>query len=61
MFEAEWKFIPYRPEVLYTDAEMIGRSRDFYELMNRRRTVRMFSDRPVPREVVESIVLTAGA
>ena len=28
--------------------------------MNRRRSVRMFSDRPVPREVIENIILTAG-
>lgn len=40
--------------------EMLRRAREFYELMGRRRTVRHFSDRPVPRELVEWAVLTAG-
>lgn len=35
-------------------------SRAFYERMNLRRTVRMFSDRPVSREVIENCVLAAG-
>ena len=32
----------------------------FYERMRRRRTVRDFSDRPVPREVLETCLLAAG-
>ena len=40
--------------------EMILRSRQFYEEMNRRRTVREFCDRPVPREVIENAVHAAG-
>jgi len=32
----------------------------FYEIMKQRRSVRFFSDRPVPREVIENIVLAAG-
>jgi len=32
----------------------------FYEELRRRRTVRDFSDRPVPREVIELCVLAAG-
>jgi iodotyrosine deiodinase len=35
-------------------------SRAFYDVMNRRRTVRMFSDRPVSRETIENICLAAG-
>ncbi|TVQ64019.1 MAG: nitroreductase family protein [Phycisphaerales bacterium] len=35
-------------------------ARRFYETMRTRRTVRMFSDRPVSRETIESIVLAAG-
>ena len=56
---AEAKFVPYEPLRL-TEPEMVRRSREFYELLNGRRTVRMFSDRPVPRQVVDNIVLTAG-
>ncbi len=36
-------------------------ARRFYETMSRRRTVRMFSDRPVDREVIEWLVRTAGS
>lgn len=41
--------------------EGIRRARDFYEDMRRRRTVRDFSDRPVPRELIEACLLAAGA
>jgi nitroreductase len=44
----------------YPEDQMVGRSRAFYEEMDRRRSVRHFSDRPVPREVVANAVLTAG-
>jgi len=40
--------------------EMVKRAREFHEEMSRRRTVREFSDRPVPREIVEWAVRTAG-
>ena len=40
--------------------EMIKRSRDFYQFMNMRRTVRTFSNRSVPREVMENIIKTAS-
>jgi nitroreductase len=32
----------------------------FYDTIRRRRSVRMFSDRPVPRAAIESIILAAG-
>lgn len=35
-------------------------ARRFYDVMNRRRTVRMFSDRPVSRQTIEHICLAAG-
>jgi iodotyrosine deiodinase len=35
-------------------------ARAFYELMRRRRSVRMFSDRPVSRETIDQIILAAG-
>ncbi len=40
--------------------EMIARADAFHTLMRRRHTVREFSDRPVPREVIEAAVKTAG-
>ena len=39
---------------------MIRRSADFLELMGRRRTVRDYRDRPVPREVIENALRTAS-
>jgi len=35
-------------------------ARRFYEIMRQRRSIRFFSDRPVPREVIEHIILAAG-
>ncbi len=53
------RFIPFRPTA-YPPGEMLERSHAFYELMNRRRTVRDFSDKPVPAELIEQIILTAS-
>lgn len=60
MPKAESKFIPYKG-VRYPKAEMIRRSREFCQFMNRRRTVRDFSGKPVPLEVVEHIVMAASS
>lgn len=52
-------FVPLRFQE-YPEQEMTRRAEEFYGEMDRRRTVRQFSDRPVPRAVVESAVRTAG-
>jgi nitroreductase len=44
----------------YPLAEMQARASTFYDEMRRRRTVREFSDRPVPRSVIEACLRTAG-
>lgn len=54
-----YPFIPYQRET-FSAVEMIRRSREFYGLMNQRRTVREFSPKPVPLEVMEHLILTAG-
>lgn len=41
--------------------EMKARAGSFYELMRRRRTVRDFSDREIPVDVIEHALLTAGS
>jgi len=41
-------------------AEMLERAREFRRLMERRRSVRMFSDEPVPRELIEHAIATAS-
>ncbi len=40
--------------------EMIAASRSFYLDVKRRRTVREFSDRPIPDEVIKNAILAAG-
>lgn len=40
--------------------EMERRSEAFYELMKRRRSARDFSSRPVPRQIIETAIKTAG-
>lgn len=54
-----YPFVPYRPARLSSD-EMIRRGQSFYELMNGRRSVRHFSDEPVPREAIELAIRTAS-
>ena len=44
----------------YSHGEMIQKSRSFYEIVEQRRSVRAFSDRLVPREVIENSLLAAG-
>jgi iodotyrosine deiodinase len=53
-------FIPYGG-VQYSEEEMIRRSREYYAYMDRRRSLRQFSDKPVPREVIEHLVMTAAS
>jgi nitroreductase len=40
--------------------EQLKRASDFFELCDRRRSIREFSSRPVPRELLEVILKTAG-
>jgi len=43
-----------------TEEKSISNSRGFYEWLDKRRTVRDFSNKPVPREVVENIIKSAS-
>lgn len=45
---------------MYSEEEQLRRAKDFFELCKRRRTVREFSDKLVPRELIETIIATAG-
>jgi nitroreductase len=45
----------------YPAEEMRRRAAGFYAEMRRRRTVREFADRPVPREVIEDCLRAAGS
>ena len=54
------RFVPLQSYREYPVAEMVERGREFAAAMQRRRTVRRFSERPVPRAVIESCVEAAG-
>jgi nitroreductase len=53
-------FIPYSSYREYPLEEMQERSRAFREELQRRRTIRTFSTRPVPREIIEECIRAAG-
>src|SRR5690606_26269991 len=44
----------------FSEQEVINRSKSFCEWMNQRRTVRDFSDKPIPKEVIDNLILTAS-
>ncbi|GAB4421145.1 MAG: nitroreductase family protein [Bacteroidia bacterium] len=52
-------FIPYHRDT-YDTADLIARSREHHAHMEQRRSLRMFSDRAVPREVIEHLIMTAS-
>ncbi|MEM9171096.1 MAG: nitroreductase family protein [Pseudomonadota bacterium] len=54
------EFVALEQYVQYDEPEMIARAKDLYEELNRRRTVRDFSSRPVPREVIENCLKVAN-
>lgn len=56
---AEHPFVPLSFERLPVD-EMRRRAGDFHEQLDRRRSVRMLSDEPVPFELIEQAIRTAG-
>ncbi len=54
-----YPFVTYSKEI-YEPEEMMQRSTEFYEWMDKRRTVRDFSARPVPRMVIDNIIRAAS-
>lgn len=60
MSETNKSFRPYSG-LNYDTSTAIERSQTYYELMNQRRSVRDFSDRRVPRAVIDHLLLTASS
>jgi nitroreductase len=56
----EPKFNPLSTYREYSQAEMSQRAASFLAEMERRRTVRHFSDRAVPRDIIENCLMAAG-
>ncbi|MDX1437948.1 MAG: nitroreductase family protein [Anaerolineales bacterium] len=53
-------FVPLDGFIEYPPEEMARRAAEFYAQVRRRRTVRDFSPRPVPRKVIEDCLRAAG-
>jgi nitroreductase len=53
------KYINYDAIALEND-QAIDQSKAFYELMNKRRSVRFFSDKNVPKEIINNVIKSAG-
>jgi iodotyrosine deiodinase len=54
-----YDFIEYKREH-YSDDQIIQKSKSFLSAMDERRTVREFSDKHIPKEVIDNIILTAS-
>ena len=57
---AKYRPVPLTGYVLRDGAVLKRRAASFYRMVARRRTVRMFAARPVPRAVIEYCVMSAG-
>ena len=52
--------VPLASKAQLTSAEGLERSSQYLETMRSRRTVRQFSDQPVPKDIIETAVRAAG-
>ena len=59
-FDADFCPIPLPGYQKQNMAEMRRSVRRFHEMVSRRHTVRDFSDQPVPRDIIEQCIMTAG-
>ena len=59
MAAIEFPHIPFTNNE-FPESEMLSRAYAFHAEMNRRRSLRFFSDRPVPQALMERLILTAS-
>ena len=52
--------IPFAPLPRYTDGELTQRSEQFYRHMEKRRSIRQFSNQPISEEAIRNCILTAA-
>ena len=55
----DYKHIRYKHQ-FYEEEVMLNRSHDFLELLQKRRSIRDFSDKEVPKKLIETIIKTAA-
>ena len=51
---------PLNDFIEYPEEHMLARSTDFLKAMQRRHSIRHFSDKPVDKAIIENCILTAG-
>ncbi len=54
-----YPFVSYTKET-FSSAAMIQKSDEFHKWLDKRRTIRDFSDKPIPKEVIENIIMSAS-
>lgn len=59
MADSKEGFVPYEP-LNFSENQMKQRVKDFFQFMDKRRSLRVFSDRPVPKDVIENVIRTAS-
>ena len=59
MADSKEGFVPYEP-LNFSEDQMKQRVEDFFQFMDKRRSLRVFSDRPVPKDVIENLIRTAS-
>ena len=57
----KYPFIPLQFDYTASDEQLFDKSKAYADLMKTRRTVRNFSSREIPAEVLENILTTAGS
>ena len=53
-------FEPFQ-QIVYSAEELVARSAQFREQLSGRRSIRHFSRRAVPKEVIENVIMTAAS
>lgn len=56
----QYEPVPLPDRFDYTEEEMRERIESYYDLIRRRHTVRDYSDKPVPRDIIETSIRAAG-
>lgn len=59
MSATAYPFVPYYPEQ-YSQEETVEKANAYFNFMDARRSVREFSDKAVPHEVIQQIIMTAS-
>lgn len=59
MSTKQYPFIPYKQNTI-SDEQMLENSKAFYEKLDKRRSVRDFSDKPVSKEVMENLIMAGS-